>query len=466
MAGRSDDLAVASADDLVFGRAPRPVRLRSGLVVGGGTVHPEVNFTLPPMTITAGTMDDVVGQYRQMVSGVCTRAVELGVPGLVVEVELLPELTRTPGWGVRVVDVVRAGLDAAAGRGVVPGLRVTPNDLREFARPPLLREGPLLAAMLASFDGVARAGADLLAIESTGGKELHDGALLAADLPAIVLALGVLAPRDMEFCWDAIVEVAGATGALPSGDSACGFANTAMVLADQRHIPRVLAALVRVLAVPRALVAFERGAVGPSKDCAYEGPYLKAITGCPVSLEGSEAACAHLSPVGNVAHATADLWSNESVANVKLLAGMAPTVSLEQLAYACRLLNTATAAGPATARTLRDLYVASDAGTDPQAYVLRPDVVVELAREIVAEPTAYGRTRRAGLATLAVLRRAVGAGEIVLSRPETRWLDRLSVAMDEIPEDPDALLAAVSPDPGVVRLDQYGLARAGAGAVG
>ena len=48
--------------------------------------------------------------------------------------------------------------------------------------------------MIESFERCASAGADMLAIESTGGKELHDDALIAADLPAAVLALGVLAP--------------------------------------------------------------------------------------------------------------------------------------------------------------------------------------------------------------------------------------------------------------------------------
>jgi methanol--5-hydroxybenzimidazolylcobamide Co-methyltransferase len=86
-----------------------------------------------------------------------------------------------------------------------------------------------------------------------------------------------------------------------------------MVLAEQKLIPRVFAAVVRVAAVPRSLVAFEMGAIGPSKDCAYEGPYLKAIAGVPISMEGCTAACARLSPVGNIARAVCDCWSNESV---------------------------------------------------------------------------------------------------------------------------------------------------------
>jgi hypothetical protein len=64
----------------------------------------------------------------------------------------------------------------------------------------------------------------------------------------------------------------------------CGFGNTAMQLAHQEMLPEVLAAVVRAMTAPRSLVAFERGAVGPSKDCAYEGPVLKAISGVPIAM--------------------------------------------------------------------------------------------------------------------------------------------------------------------------------------
>ena len=77
-------------------------------------------------------------------------------------------------------------------------------------------------------------------------------------------------------------------------------------------------------------MAYEAGAMGHSKDCAHEGLYIKAITGYPISTEGRSAAVAHLSPFRNVAV----LWSNESVQNIKLLGGMAPTVSMEQSSYA------------------------------------------------------------------------------------------------------------------------------------
>ena len=451
------ELAIPDLELFVFGRCPRPVSVRE-LTIGGGTVYPELNFTLPPMSITAQTMNDVEAQYAEMVDEALTRAAALHVPGLVVEFELLPDLTETPEWGARVTAILREALDRHhQSDGLAGALRVTPNDIREFIRPPLMRRGEKWERMLRSFELCAQAGADLLAIESTGGKEINDDALVAGDLPLAVLALGVLAPRDMAFLWDVIVEIAERNGCVASGDSACGFANTAMVLADMRHVPRVWAATIRVMSVARSLVAFERGAIGPSKDCAYEGPYLKAITGCPIALEGAAAAVAHLSPIGNIAQATADLWSNESVANIKLLGGMAPTVSMEQLAYATRLMNAATAAGQAL--QLRDLLVSSDASLDPQAHVLRPDVVLELSAEIIAEATPYRRVRRAAIATLASLRAATAGGVLELGRGELRWLDRLSAAAEALPDDEEAFIAQALPlvDSAKVRLEEYEL---------
>jgi methanol--5-hydroxybenzimidazolylcobamide Co-methyltransferase len=453
-------LAIPHLDDFLYGRSPKPLALANGLTIGGGIVYPELNFTLPGMEISAATMPEVSQQYTQMIGEACERAVELHAPGLVVEFELLPDLTLVPEWGAQVTRILREALDETQARHGLPvALRVTPNDVREFARPPLMRQGEFVLAMFQSFELCAKAGADFLSIESTGGKEVHDEAILNGDLPRSVLGLGVLGARDMAYLWQRIVEIAGERGAIAAGDSACGFANTAMVLAEQHYIPRVWAAVIRVVSAARSLVAFEQGAQGPNKDCAYEGPYIKAITGCPISLEGSEAAVAHLSPIGNIAKAVPDLWSNESVNNVKLLGGMAPTVSLEQLVYATRLMNTASSHGSPAARTLRDWWVESDAAFDPQAYVLRPDVVLRLAGELVQESTPYRRARRAALATLAELRRAVEAGQVQTNKLEQRWLERLSRQADGLPEEEEALVASLKPDldENKVRLEEYGL---------
>jgi len=183
-------LAVTNLDDLVFGRCPRPLKLAGGLTIGGGTVYPELNFTLPPMQISATTMPRVLEEYKQMIGEACARAVALHLPGLVVEFELLPDLTLEPAWGAEVTALLRHTLDEYREReGLLSALRVTPNDIREFVRPPLLREGDKWDRMMASFEQCALAGADLLSIESTGGKEVHDDALLNGDLPLAVFAL-------------------------------------------------------------------------------------------------------------------------------------------------------------------------------------------------------------------------------------------------------------------------------------
>jgi len=412
-------------------------------VLGEGTVVPEINFTLPPIDINPTTWEDVRAQYSEIIEGVCGRAVALEVPALVVEFETLPPMTVHPEWGAEITrllaDTLNRFYDQHALRSA---LRLTPNDTRDHVRPPVMRSGSYWEGMVRLFRMAGEAGADMIAIESTGGKEIHDQALMDADLPGIVYALGVLAPRDMRFLWTEIVNACREAKIVPSGDTACGFANTAMVLAEQRMIPRVLAAVDRVASVPRGLVAYEVGAVGPSKDCAYEGPYMKAIAGVPISMEGRSAACAHLSTVGNIAQAVCDCWSNESVQNVRLLSANAPVVSLEQLAYDCRLLNTA-AQTPEGARTMRDWLVESDAALDPQAYVLRPDVVLRLSEQIAQESSPYLQTRRAVRSALEELVRADHHGTVRILPIERRWLDRFRRSADELPEDEEAFIAAM-----------------------
>ncbi len=446
---------------MVFGRALKPVTCGHGLVIGAGEVVPEINFTLPPMNCNEATWPKVQEQYREMIAGVIKRAVELEAPSLLVEFETVPDMTLRPEWGLAICRILADALRKAHGKhGLKGALRFTPNDTREFSRPPRMRSGPHWEAMQRMFDEAGASGADLISIESTGGKEVCDDALIQADVERAVFALGVLGARDMSFLWKRIVEACRRDGrVIPAGDSACGFANTAMVLANQGMIPRVFASVIRVAAVPRTLVAMEEGAVGPSKDCAYEGPYLKAIAGVPISMEGRSAACAHLSPIGNIAQAVCDVWSNESVQNVQLLSGRAPIVSTEQLVYDCRLMNIALSKSEEDAGHLRDWLVESDARLDPQAWVLRPDVVMELSEKIMEEKTAYARTRRAVMETLGELQRAFSAGDLRIPEREEKWLSMLSTMAEELPEEESELIERMRPqiDPEKCRLEEYGL---------
>jgi methanol---5-hydroxybenzimidazolylcobamide Co-methyltransferase len=432
---RYQNLTIADPADLRFGVAPQPLTTRHGLVLGGGTVYPELNFTLPPMLVEEGTMPEVRRNYQQIIEGALERAVELEAPGLVVEFETLPPMTENPAWGLELTRILLDAMEETHTRhGLKSTLRITPNDTREMDRPPRMRSGRLYEAMITTFEGCAAAGAELLSIESVGGKEVHDEALMMGDLRGVLFGLCVLGARDMRFLWSALAAIARKHGVHAAGDTACGFANTAMVLAEQKMIPRVFAAVVRAVSAVRSLVAYECGAVGPGKDCGYENPILKAITGLPMAMEGKTAACAHLSPLGNIAAAACDTWSNESVQNIKLLGGMAPTCYLEQLIYDCRLMNEALADGRDSALLYRKWMVASDAGRDPQAWVLTPESALAIGSAIVGAPNSYAAGKAAALVALDLLRDGHRDGALKIAPRELPYLDRMQRTVESMPD--------------------------------
>ena len=428
------EVAYKSLDEFVYGHAKKPVHLKNGMVIGGGTLYPELNFTLPPMLISESTMPNVITQYEEIIHGACSKALELNVPGMLVEIELLPPCTFNPQWGIEIAKVAKNIMaDYEAKHGLKSALRLTPVDIREGKNLKHMYRGEQWDNLMATCKGAAEVGADFLAVESVGGKNLHDEAIMNCDLPKALFSLGVVACHDMTILWDNIVKIAQENNSLPSGDTACGLANTSMVLANKNFIPKVFAAVDRVMCAVRTLVAVERGAVGPDKDCGYEGVYIKAISGTPISMEGKSSACAHSSTVGNIAACLADCWSNESIENIRLLGGMAPTVSLENLIYDCRLMNVATSKGKAL--EMRDMLAESDRRYDPQAYVLDPAVVLKLSEQIVKGATHLERTKIAAAATITELREAHKAGALDLPAKEVRYLDILEQQLNSIPAD-------------------------------
>jgi len=429
-----DRLIISHPDDLLFGIAPHPLVTRRGMTIGGGLVYPEINFTLPPMLVEEATLPEVRRNYQEIIRGVLRRTVELEAPGIVVEFETLPPMTEHPAWGIELTRILAEAMaEAHAKHGLKSVLRITPNDTREMVRPPRMRSGRFYENMLATFDGCAAAGAELLSIESVGGKEVHDEALLMGDMRAVIFSLCVLGVRDMRFLWTELNKIAQKHGVHCAGDTACGFGNTAMVLAEQRMLPRVFAAVVRAVSAVRTLVCYECGAVGPGKDCGYENPILKAITGYPMAMEGKTAACAHSSPLGNIAAATCDTWSNESVQNIKLLGGMALTCYAEQLIYDCRLMNEALADGREAALLYRKWMVSSDASRDPQAWILTPESAIALARAIVDAPNAYAAGIAAALTAMKLIREAHGDGRLSIPPREIPWLDRIQKIVEKLP---------------------------------
>ena len=418
---------------------------------------PEVDFTLPTMSITPNTWNDVQAQFLQMTKGVLVRAVQLECPALGLEIEHLYELTTNPEWGAQITRQAKSIMEEAYKKnGLRSSLRVTVADVREADRPPRMRTGTGFSKIMESMEKCAASGADILSIESTGGKELFDKAIMKGDVQAIIYSLGVLACSDMRYLWSHITNVATKHKTVPGGDSACAFANTSMQLANQNYIPKVLAAFVRAISSVRTLCAFEEGAVGPGKDCGYENPVMKIIAGAPIAMEGKSAACAHSSPLGNIASAVCDFWTNESVQNVRLLGGQAPDVCAEMLIYDCRLMNTAQEMHQA--KTLRKLLVESDRRTDPQALFLDPDICFAMAQAIVSESDDYQRILKAASFACRTMREAMHNKIIRTSAIEAKWLDRMEKNISSMPENPNELSLSINKTwPGTFIPEEYGL---------
>lgn len=282
-------------------------------------IYPEINFTLPAMPATAETFPEAKRIYQEIITGVLEKARQLYAPGIVVEFETLPQFTEHPEWGIEIHKPLRDTMfEYEAKYGLKSALRMTPNDLREMVRPPVMRGNQYWDAMVKVFEQTARDGAGFLTIESTGGKEIND----------------------------------------------------------------------------------------------------EAITGTPIALEGKSCACAHFSPIGNIAASVADLWSNESVQQVKLLSGFAPVVSMEQL-----------------------------------------NVVFEIANEIIKTQDPFTRTLNTGKLALEILQRGVDKKELTLDERKLRWIGTLRDQLDEIPEDEQEFICEMKDelDEGRYNPAEYGI---------
>ncbi len=442
-------LAYDNPDELMYGICKQPLTLKNGMVLGGGEIYPELNYTVPTMKVNKETMPEVIEIYKEIITGALDRALALHQDAMCFEFELLPEMTSTPEFGIEIHKVMRDIMfEYEANKGIKSAMRMTPNDLREFVRPMVLRSGENWDNIMKVIEQSSKDGADYISIESTAGKEICDGGLMNADIKTTIFALGCMASRDMAYLWDSINKVAEANGSLGAGDSGCGFGNTAMVLAEDGYVPRTFAALVRIACGPRSLIPYEQGSVGPNKDCSFEGVYTKIISGFPIATEGKGASCAHFDQVGNIMMYPSDLWSNESVQQIKLLSGFTTVMSTEQLIYDCRMLNKAVEKGQG--KMMRDILIESDAFLDPHAYILQPGFAVEVSKEMVKTESPFLRTLNSVKKGLELLRAGVDKGELKVNKRELKWMGIIESQLDEIPEDEEKFIAemrkAVNPE--------------------
>jgi methanol--5-hydroxybenzimidazolylcobamide Co-methyltransferase len=238
-----------------------------------------------------------------------------------------------------------------------------------------------------------------------GGKELSDYCLIRNDLTGLLFAQAVLGGRDMQWLWPQITEIARRHGCIAGGDTDCAQANTAMFMAGgfiSKDIPHTLAALCRAFSVSRSLVAYECGATGPGKNCAYENPIIKAIAGVPISTEGKTSACAHMGLCGNVMAATCDLWSNEAVEYHEMFGGSTSAVFAEMLGYDVAAMNAAIALG--YQKEYQACLINSDRYRSPQSFILCPDNAWAIGKAMVENNgSLYARARAAALTSAALM---------------------------------------------------------------
>lgn len=425
-------MAYKSGEDMIFGTAPKPVKTKRGIEIGGGYVHPEV---VPhPRPNSEKTMKTLLREYERANGDALERMVILGHPTLVIENEHVFQMTHNPKWGGEIAAQTAKQMDEYLDKyGLKAAYRSTIADLR---KPDMvdMRTSDYTCEVLGAFNECAKH-ADIISIESMGGKEIFDHALIRNDITGILFGIGVLGSIDMEWMWTQIVEIAKKNGCIAGGDTNCSEANVAMFMAGgmtSKDVPHTIAALSRAIAASRTMTAYECGATGPTKDCAYEDPIIKAMTGVPISTEGKTSACAHSDLAGNLIGAVCDLWSNEAVEYHDMFGASSTSVFAEILGYDCAMFNTSIELG--YQQQLKEILVNSDMYRDSHSLIVAPNNAWEVGNAIVSNRgTSNYASAKAG---------AVKAGEIILGDAnmkltaiEKKALETAMAEMNALPDD-------------------------------
>jgi len=421
-------MAYSSGTEMMFGTAKFPVTTKRGIEIGGGFVHPEV---VPhPRPGSEKTMKTLLREYEKANGDALERMTIVGHPTLIVENEHVFQMTHNPKWGGEIADqTARQMDDYLAKYGLKAAYRSTPADLR---KPDMhhMRESDYTNEILESFEECSKH-ADIVSIESMGGKEIFDHAIIRNDIGGLLFGCGVLGAIDMEWLWNKIVPICKKNGCIAGGDTNCSEANTAMFMAGgmtSKDVPHVIAALARAISASRTLVAYECGATGPTKDCAYEDPIIKAISGVPIATEGKASACAHSDLAGNLIMAVCDVWSNEAVEYHDMFGATTTSVFAEILGYDCAMLNSSIELG--YQEQMKAILVNSDMYRDSHILILTPDNAWEIGNAMINNNESYYSRGKAA---------ALKAGQSILGDPMMKLTALEKGALDKAMKDLEAL---------------------------
>jgi len=436
---RYTKMAYASADDMIFGKAVKPVKAGLGLEIGAGYTTPEVNYA--PRPEAGASREKLIKEYEKITTDTMARMVQIGAPSVVLETEHVQQMTNNPEWGGAVAHAQKAIMeDYHDEYGIKCALRHTPGDIREERD--FLKLKDKYPILMESFEQCAENGADMLSVESMGGKEVFDHAILRNDMAGILYGIGCLGSIDMEYVWQGVANIAKKTGTVAAGDTDCAQANTAMFIAGgllDKNLAHTLAIIARAISAPRSLVAYECGATGPGKDCGYENTIVKAISGVPIAQEGKTSTCAHSDVMGNLVMQCCDLWSNESVEYHGEFGGTTVQCWGESLAYDCSLMNVALDSG--NEKILRDMFVASDMYRDPQGFVLAYPHAYRVGQAIAKDgKDIYLRAKNAAVECINIVEEGA-RGKLELSRFEAKALADAKEAFEGMTDDQDKFMS-------------------------
>jgi len=439
-ATRFTKMAYSSPDEIVFGTSKSPVSYGFGIKVGAGRVIPELNYAPRP-----GSEKDparLKKEYVEYISkDVLTRAVTLGFPDVQLETEWVSQMGNKK-FSTPIVEGQKEitekfheeyGLNCAV-RQTLPDQR----EAEEGLRPGMKGKHAYPEALFGCAEVACENGADVLACETMGGKELADYAVTSGDVVAFLYGVGYLGAIDMEFVWSEFVNIAKKhKKTTVGGDTNCSGANVSMFMAGgmlDQDVQKTFSAVTRAISAARTMVAMECGASGPDKDCGYEGPIIKTITGRPAAQEGKNCQCAHADLQGNLMAQICDLWSNESVEYHPEFGGSSVQCWLGSLGYEVALMNCAIATGQE--KTLRDLYMITDRVRGPEGYMLAYDNAYKVGEAIAKEgKNIYLRAKAAGLTAAKIVKAGYESKELGLTTKQKDVLDAIIKELEALPAE-------------------------------
>ena len=277
-------MAYKNGAEMMFGTAKKPVTTKRGMVLGGGYVHPEV---VPhPRPGSEKTMKTLLREYERANGDALERMVIVGHPTLQIENEHIFQMTHNPKWGGEIAAQSAKQMDDYLQKyGLKAAYRATIADLR---KPDMvdMRQSDYTNVKLSSLSKSVPS--MLISSPSSPWAARRSSTIASSAMISGVFssASACWAPSTWNGCGIRSSDIAKKNKCIPGGDTNCSEANTAMFMAGgmtSKDVPHVIAALSRAIAASRTLVAYECGATGPTKDCAYEDPIIKAMTGVPIS---------------------------------------------------------------------------------------------------------------------------------------------------------------------------------------